>query len=95
MYISIGVKAFCKVCFTNVIHTSTWPLFWWLYNDVMVWLIFILLQKAFNVLAVKLVPASQTIFFGSQYFAKISLDIFTKLSADNLFTFFTIGNLLW
>ena len=51
------------------------------------WMI-IFLQKALNVSAMKFVPISKTVFFGSPYFA-----ICTRSSANRLFTFFTVGNL--
>ena len=39
----------------------------------------------------KICTLSGRIFFGSPYSAKISLTIFTRLSADRLFPFFVIG----
>ena len=65
------------VPFTHFIHVFTWPLQWQWYDDVMVCLMFILLQKAMNVSAMKFVPASDTVFFGSPYYVKMSLAVCT------------------
>ena len=92
MHVSISVKAFLMVHFTNFIHASNWLLLWWWYDEVMVCWIFIPLQKALNISAVKFVPTSETIHFGNSYFAKVSFIIYTGSSIDKPFTFFTIAN---
>ena len=61
----------------------------------MVYWMFILLQMALNISDMKFVPTSEIIFFRSLYSVKISFVICIRLSADKLFTFFSIGNLLW
>ena len=70
MYALLGCQSILIIHFTNFIHASNWPLLWWWYDDVMVCWVFILLQKALNVLAMKFVPTSETIFFRSLYSAK-------------------------
>ena len=52
---------------------------------------FICLQKCLNVFDEKFVLTSESTFFESPYSAETSLVIGTRLSAERLFTFFTIG----
>ena len=83
------------MAFTNFIHAPTCPLLWWWYDDVMVWWMFIFLQKCFECLSQEVCTCIWNNFFGSLHSGKIILVIYTRSSADKLFTFFTIGNLLW
>ena len=75
------------VCLTNFTHASTCPLLCGMLN--------VHLPAKIFVSHVKFVLTSETIFFKSPYSAKTSLVVCTESSADKLFTFFTIGNLLW
>ena len=56
---------------------------------------FRLLQNVLNLFEMKLLPESDIIFFGSQYYAKMTLHASIRLSADKSSDFLMTGNLLW
>ena len=53
------------------------------------------LQNGWTISEMKLVPASDIIFWGIPYSANNILTVLTQLSADNLSTLLMTGNLLW
>ena len=76
----------------NFIHTFTYPLLWWWYDDNIACFMFIFLQNCLTLPKIKLPPVSDIIFFGKPYSDKIIVHATTKLSADRS-SAFLIGNL--
>ena len=54
------------VQFRNFMYASTYPLFWWWYDEVMVCSIFNCLQNYLNLSDMTFVPVSETISWGDQ-----------------------------
>ena len=65
----------------NLMNTSAYPFLWWWYDDVACSM-FRFLQNCLNLSETKLLPASDIIFLGKPYSAKIILHASIKLSAD-------------
>ena len=78
----------------NVMQASTCPLLWWLYDDDTACLMLNLLQKHLNFSVMKLVPESDTIFYGNKHLAKIILQLLLRYSAAGPSTHLTVGMLL-
>ena len=87
--------AFFIVHFMNVLHASTCPLLWGLYDDNTACHNLSFLQRFLNLSEIKFVHTSETVLQGSPYSGRIILCVFIMLTVLNPSTSFTNRNLLW
>ena len=80
---ALAWKNFFIMHFTNFMHSFSWPLLQWWYDDDTDCSMFSSLQKSLNFFATKSVPMFNIILLGSPYSENKSQKHFIRLSADS------------